>query len=122
MQYDCMSLMGEDILAARTTGQPTALASAIRKIHSLLADHPTQLEVYRLNSAVPLLHGYWVIQSDVFVSPPLANGRGNIQRQAVYDLLVDFRVENLQTLEAGTRKPHETIRAAKTVIKPEGWR
>jgi len=115
----CTTILNEDTLAARTTGQPAALASAIRKVASLLEPFPVRMKVPFAGPA--FLEDYGVSEELVFVVPPLPAGVWNKFRPAARDELIRLRLENLEAIGAGMRGPHEVIREARPLVDPKGW-
>ncbi|HEY5494437.1 MAG TPA: hypothetical protein VIK15_07565, partial [Candidatus Anoxymicrobiaceae bacterium] len=109
----------QDTWAARLTGNPKALKTAIIKSRDLMSDTPV-----RMDQADPL----------VFVDPPFlradektARNWGHEARELGStawdrDRLLQLRLENLDMIAQGKRHPHEFVKGSTPVTKPEGWR
>jgi hypothetical protein len=110
-------LLREDTLAARTTGQPSALISAIRKVASLLEHSPVRLKL----TPTLCLEGYGVPPKSIFVSPPVSRWNTYYTPKG-RDETIRLRLENLAAIEAALRTPDEIIRNGKPLVEPQEWK
>ena len=99
----CSFVLRTDTLAARTTGEPGALRSAIEKVRDAVV-HTPQRVAY--------------VPSDRFVDPPLTRGK---RQNRLYEQLNSLRLENLERMMAGERQAFSELRGGKPVVAPKGW-
>ena len=99
----CSFVLRTDTLAARTTGQPGALQSAITKVREA-AMHTPQRVAY--------------VPADSFVDPPLIRRAG---QNRMFEELNSLRLENLDRMMAGKRPAFSELRGGQPMVTPKGW-
>jgi hypothetical protein len=102
----CEWSLRADTLAARLTGQPRALESAITKVKGTLDRIPQ-----RRAQASTL----WFVEPLV-VGPFMRSGT------EAREALTGLRLENLARIEAGRRPDFSELRDGRPVVGPKGWR
>ena len=101
----CLSVLRADTLAARITGQPDALRSAIAKVAGALKAMPQPVSLApQPYWFVEPLHTGWKVWNDAFTALP------------------DLRIQNLGLIETGARPAFSELRDGRPVVEPEGWR
>ncbi|HEY5492968.1 MAG TPA: hypothetical protein VIK15_00115 [Candidatus Anoxymicrobiaceae bacterium] len=101
----CASVLRADALAARLTGQPGALQSAIVKLHAVFEG----VVLSRRRS----LHVQFIEipPSSIFKKPS----------DKLAEELTRLRLENLERIEAGKRPDFSELRDGRPVVGPKGW-
>ena len=101
----CTWALRADALAARLTGQPGALQSAITKVKAAL-------------NRVPQRFGYG---SQLWFVDPLILGPLTRSSNKVREELTRLRLESLERIEAGKRPDFSELRDGRPVVGPKGW-
>lgn len=111
----CLFCLLADANAARLTGHPEAIASAIRKSEDLLKANEARPEKIK-----PQM---------MFVEPPATSNRdysflkgtGFRGTGMARDRIIQLRLESLEFIEKGMRQAHGEVRDGVPVVRPEGW-
>ena len=101
----CIWALRADTLAARLTGQPHTLQSAITKVNDVLERMP-QRTMYGTQ--------LWFVEPLV-IGPFMRSG------SKVRTELTSLRMENLERIEAGQRPAFSELREGRPVVGPKGW-
>jgi Zn-dependent protease with chaperone function len=101
----CTSVLRSDTLAAKITGQPGALQSAITKIHEVVKNST------RIRGRAPV---------EPFGRLPIAFFNSK-KITKLSDELTRLRLENLERIEAGERPDFSELRDGRPVVGPKGW-
>ncbi|MHB8895322.1 MAG: hypothetical protein ACYC99_09135 [Candidatus Geothermincolia bacterium] len=115
----CLFPMLSDAFAARLTGQPEAITSAIKKSDVLLQSNrlrPRSVEP-RMMFVEPSTQGEGRFSNlgALFVNAPYRSTGDKRDR------IIQLRLENLDIIKQGMRNPHQEIRDGVPVTGPEGW-
>ncbi len=105
-----IAIVFQDTYAARETGQPAALSSAIRKCGWAVRTSPIKVHV----SDVFAL-------SDMFVQPPISGPLGIGQSVKTRDSQIGLRVQNLEVLAGGAWHDEKEVESGSTLAPPDGW-
>lgn len=113
----CLFQLLADAYAARLTGHPEAIASAIRKSDSLVKMNPIRPRGVepRMMFVEPKAEGAFSNFGSLFVNAPFRSTGDKRDR------IIQLRLESLGVIDQGMRQPFSEIHDGRPVTGPEGW-
>jgi hypothetical protein len=118
-----LAVLLQDAWAARLTGQPGALKTAIQKSRDLLGNTAVSADIADPFIFVDPPHA-WDFSGDIphgkgVCEDPTLTQRAAISRKR--ELIMRLRLESLKKIERGVRTPGAEVRGTRTVVRPDYW-